>query len=121
MRLVIEGPTEVRAGEAVTARLIVLNDTYEPVAFDRRLLVGPSFEGLPAAMEPGFAEEHANHVILNPFCFYGRERTLEEAPAGDLVVEGFLLARPLEALGPEGTRAEGAIAARAEPLTLTAR
>ena len=60
-------------------------------------------------------------MILNPFCLYGRERSFEEAPAGTIVVEGFLLSKPLESLGEEGTRAEGAIAARAEPLTLTVR
>jgi hypothetical protein len=120
MRLVLEATkTEWRAGETVTVRLVVFNEAYEPVAFDRRLLAGPSFQGMPAAMEPGFAEDHANHVILNPFCLYGRERTYEEAPAGTLVVEGLLLSKPLDALGPEGLRAEGAIAARAEPLTLT--
>jgi hypothetical protein len=121
MRLLLEAATEWRAGETVKARLIVVNDAYEPVAFDRRLLVGPNFEGMPAAMEPGFAEEHANHVILNPFCLYGRERTFEAAPAGEIAVEGFLLAKPLEALGPEGTRGNGAIVARAEPLRLSVR
>jgi hypothetical protein len=122
MRLVLEAPrTNWRAGETVTARLVVFNDAYEPIAFDRRLLVGPSFPGLPAAVEPGFAEEHANEVILNPFCLYGRERTLEEASAGEIAVQGFLLARPLQELGPEGLAEEGAIADRAEPLRLTVR
>ena len=44
MRLILEAAkTSWRAGEPVTARLIVLNDGYEAVAFDRRLLVGPNF------------------------------------------------------------------------------
>ena len=110
MKLVLEGAAEWRAGETVTMRLVVFNDAYEPVAFDRRLLVGPNFEGLPPAMEPGFAEDHANHVILNPFCLYGRERSYEEAPAGERVVEGYLLAA-----------AGGEVAVRAEPLRLTVR
>ena len=108
MKLALEAAGEWRAGEAVTVRLVVFNDAYEPVAFDRRLLVGPNFPGLPPAMEPGFAEEHANHVILNPFCLYGRERSLEEAAAGEVAVEGYLLAS-----------AGGEVALRAEPLTLT--
>lgn len=121
MILALEARTEWSAGETVTVRLVVLNDSYEAVAFDRRLLVGPSFQGLPAAMEPAFAEEHANHVILNPFCLYGRERSLEQAAAGEHEVEGLLLSRPLDQLGPEGLGAEGAIAARAETLRLTVR
>jgi len=70
------------------------------------------------AMEPGFAEETANQVVLNPFCFYGRERSHEDLPSGEVTVEGFMLARALDQLGPEGLRAEGAVTARAEPLQL---
>ena len=106
-------------------RLIVLNDGYEAVAFDRRLLVGPNFAAaaggagpLPMAMEPVFAEETANHVVLNPFCFYGRERSQEDLPPGEITVEGFMLARTLDQLGPEGLGAEGAVTTRAEPLRL---
>ena len=122
MRLLLEAPrTNWRAGETITARLVVFNDTYEPIAFDRRLLMGPNFPGLPPAMEPGFAEEHANHVILNPFCLYGRERILEETAPGTVEVAGLMLARPLEELGEEGLNAPDAVAERAEPLRLTVR
>ena len=122
MRLLLESQrTNWRAGEPITARLVVFNDSYEAIAFDRRLLMGPNFPGLPPAMEPGFAEEHANHVILNPFCLYGRERMLEEPTAGPLEVNGLLLARPLEELGEAGLREPDAVAARAEPLRLTVR
>jgi hypothetical protein len=127
VRLFLEAPrTTWSAGDTVTVRLVVFNDGYEPVAFDRRRLVGPNFGAgggagplpMPMAVEPGFEEEAANHVVLNPFCLYGRERSAESVPAGEITAEGFLLAKPLEALGDEGVAAPDAVALRAEPLTL---
>jgi hypothetical protein len=127
MRLTLEAAKqEWRRGEAVTVRLVVSNDSTEPIAIDRRLLVGPNFSpedatGIPypIAVEPAFAEEQANHVILNPGGLYGRERGQENLPSGRLVVYGYLLGRATDALRPQGPAEEGAIRDSAEPLVLT--
>lgn len=113
-------------GEDVTVRLLALNDGYESAALDRRLLVGPnpipeSPRGLPlpVSVEPAFAEEDQNVVMLNPWCIYGRERTFPNLPAGQVTFHAYLLQRPADGLPPQGPTDPEATAAAADPLTLT--
>ena len=58
----------------VVVRLLLLNDSFEPVTVDRRLLVGPNpvpsvSTGLPLpiSMEPPAEVVAGNLVVLNPW------------------------------------------------------
>ncbi|MBE0480412.1 MAG: hypothetical protein IBX68_05475 [Dehalococcoidia bacterium] len=122
MRLLIE--TEKPAyssGEPVTVRLLVLNDSYEPVSLDRRLLVGPNPvpEGrppFPVSIEPSFSREEQNLIMLNPWCFYGRQRTFDSLPPGKTTVYAYLLRRPTDSLLPGEPGERDALLSAAEPL-----
>jgi hypothetical protein len=117
MRLTLEAVKQAwHAGEEVKVRLVVSNDSAEAIAIDRRHLVGPNFAPdeptgapYPIAVEPAFTEEHANHVILNPGCLYGRERGYTALRPGRVVVYGYLLGRATDALLPQGPTEEDAI------------
>lgn len=127
MQLILESNKQVwRAGEAVTVRLLVLNDSYEVATLDRRLLVGPhptpvgpvgSFFGV--SLEPTFPQEEQNIVLLNPWCFYGRQRTFENLAEGQLSLYGYLLSKPSDALLPKGPVDADELLAAPEPLVLT--
>lgn len=127
MRLSLESDKQVwHTGEAVTVRLLVLNDSYEVATLDRRLLVGPhpspggpirSFFGV--SLEPAFPKEEQNFVLLNPWCFYGRQRMFENLSEGQLTIYGYLLNKPVDSLLPEGPVDADALLAAAEPLVLT--
>ena len=113
-------------GEAISVRLLALNDSYEPIALDRQLLIGPNPipqnpRGLPfpVSVEPLFEEKERNVVMLNPWGVYGRERSFPTFPAGQVVFHGYLLQRPVEGLPPKGPSDPQALAVAAEPLVLT--
>lgn len=114
-------------GEEVAVQLLAINDSYEVVALDRRLLVGPNpvpakLSGIPfpVSLEPALAREEQNMVMLNPWCFYGRERSWK-LPAGRSTFYGYLLRRPVDVLLPEGPKDPDALALAAEPLVLRVR
>lgn len=126
MKLVIESEKPAwRSGETVVIRFIALNDSYEPVTVDRRLLVGPNATyGVgrmppPIQLEPAFPDEEHNHIVLNPWCFYGRHRTFSGLPVGQVTFHGYLLRRPEASLLPNGPVDRGALLAEAEPLVTT--
>jgi len=50
VRLTIE--VIAKDGPSVTARVMLLNDSFEPVTFDRTLLVGPNLQFRGAGMIP---------------------------------------------------------------------
>ncbi|RLC93927.1 MAG: hypothetical protein DRI40_08130 [Chloroflexi bacterium] len=128
MKLVLRAEKRTwSAGEEVAVQLIAINDSYEAVALDRRLLVGPNpvpakLEGIPfpVSVEPAFSREEQNVVMLNPWCFYGRER-FWKFPAGRVTFYGYLLRRPVEGMPPEGPKDYEALAVAAEPLVLRVR
>ena len=113
--------------QEVTVQLLAINDSYEVVALDRRLLVGPNpvpaeFSGIPfpVSLEPALAREEQNMVMLNPWCFYGRERSWK-LPTGRSTIYGYLLRRPVDALLPHGPKDTEALAFAGEPLVLRVR
>jgi hypothetical protein len=119
---------ELSSGEPVAVRVVVLNDSYEPVAVDRRLLVGPNLvpepptgPPLPISLEPALSDEERNLVYLNPWCFYGRERSWRDLPPGRVMVYAYLLRRAVDSRRPEGPGESDALLAAAPPLTLTVR
>jgi len=114
-------------GEEVTVQLLAINDSYEVVALDRRLLVGPNpvpgkFSGIPfpISLEPTLAREEQNMVVLNPWCFYGRERSWK-LPAGRSTFYGYLLRRAVDKLLPYGPEDTETLALAGEPLVLRVR
>ena len=64
-------------------RLTALNDSYDKISLDRRLLIGPNVvqeveNGVdfhPVSVEPSLPVEGQNIVTLNPWSLYGRERS----------------------------------------------
>ena len=86
---------DVPAGTPAVIRLVVLDDEDGPVVFDRGMLLGPNLSGpsgaLPVSAEPEFDDPALNEVALNPGCFYGRERSWSDLPAGEYEVTGVLM------------------------------
>jgi hypothetical protein len=129
MQLMLEADRQELSGdEPVTVRVVVLNDSYEPVAVDRRLLVGPNLvpepgagSPLPVSLEPAFPDEERNLVYLNPWCFYGRERSWNVLPPGRVMVYAYLLRRSVSSLPAEEPGEPDALLVAAPPLTLTVR
>lgn len=126
VKLILEVKKHVwNTDETVTVRLLALNESYEAVVVDRRLLIGPNLLPstdripLPVEVEPAFEQEEQNQIILNPWGFYGRERTFSDLSAGQVTVYGYLLREPADALLPTGPVAPDALLVKAEPLTLT--
>lgn len=125
MRLFLEtDKASYRAGESFTVRLVAYNDRYEPVSFDRTLLIGPNplpedSPGipLPVSLEFAFKPKTLNSVGLNAFCYYGREREFSFRP-GRVVFYAYLLSAPAAAFPPQWTGpADQALVA--EPLEIT--
>jgi hypothetical protein len=127
MRLTLEvAQREWRTGEAVTVRLLAVNDSYETASVDRRLLIGPNpvpaaATGVPfpVSVEPAFEQEDQNRVLLNPWCIYGRERTFDNLPPGKVALYGYLLRRASQSTPPQGPGEADALLAAAEPVELT--
>lgn len=117
--------TTWRQGEAVAVRLLVLNDSYEPVTIDRRALIGPNPQAaapsglpLPVSVESDAPHEEDNRVLLNPWCFYGRERSFDYLPPGQVTIYGYLLRRPGPG-GPAGPADPDDVLTAAAPIKLT--
>lgn len=112
--------------ETITVRLLGLNNSYEPLALDRRLLVGPNpiperplGAPLPVSVEAALPQEEQNLIILNPWCFYGRQRTFESFEPGQVTFHGYLLRQFTESLLPERPGEPEALLVSAEPLSVT--
>ena len=109
----------------VVVRLLLLNDSFEPVTLDRRLLIGPNPVPsvptglpLPISMEPPADDEAGNLVVLNPWCLYGRERTFDAA-LGELTFHGYLLRQAEDELRATGPVRADAVEISADPLTVS--
>ena len=110
----------------LTVRLMALNDSYEAVTLDRRLLIGPNVEPehvggapLPVSREPSFSKREQNEVVLNPWCFYGRQRSFDGLPTGHVTIYAYLLEEPTDALLPQKPAADGIGYLEAEPVEIT--
>jgi hypothetical protein len=81
----------------IVIRLVVFDDEDKPVVFERGMLLGPNLSGpkgpLPVSAEPEFDDPALNDVALNPGCFYGRERSWSDLPAGEYEVTGLLVGK----------------------------
>jgi hypothetical protein len=117
LELTCDGPdAEGRAA----VRLVVVNDSYEPVTLDRRLLFGPhpgSGDPLLLSSEPASRKKSENLVLLNPWTLYGRERRFQYE-AGEITFHGFLLRRPADTLQPQGPGDPEDLLAAAPPLVV---
>jgi hypothetical protein len=121
VQLILESERETwRTGEPVIVRVLALNDSYDPVTLDRRLLVGPNpVPGPPLiSLEPSSKEESENKVLLHPWCFYGRERRFDDLPPGRISFHAYLMERLEADLLPNRPRDETALVLSAEPLVL---
>jgi hypothetical protein len=124
VQLILESTRDTwTAGETVTVRVLALNDSYEPVSLDRRLLVGPNaVPGPPLiSLEPSSREETENMVLLHPWCFYGRERGFDGLLPGRVNFHAYLMERLEQDLLPDRPRDETVRALSAEPLAVEVR
>lgn len=117
LELTYDGPDDEGA---VAVRLLVLNDSHEPVALDRRLLFGPhpgSGDPLLLSSEPSFRKKSDNVVLVNPWCLYGRQRRFQYQ-SGEITFHGFLLRHATDRLAPSGPEDTEALLAAATPLVV---
>ena len=95
MRIEIQLPNSVKSSQQCALRAVLFNDSYEPVAVSRNAFVGPNIRGpapggfpAPESVEPtyGGADEP---LTLQPFTFYGRERTFGGLQPGSVEVVAY--------------------------------
>ena len=104
----------------VDVRLTVFNAGTEPVEFDRRLLFGPhpgAGEMVLLASEPSASKKSSAVVLLNPLCFYGRQRHYQY-PGGEMTFHGYLVVERTDGLLPAGPADASKLAAAAVPLVV---
>ena len=104
----------------VDVRLTVLNPSTEPVVLDRRLLYGPHpghGDMVMLASEPLAPKPSHHFVLLNPLCFYGRQRRYQY-PSGEMTFHGYLVTERTDGLLPGGPTDRKKLAAGAEPLVV---
>jgi hypothetical protein len=126
MKIILEmDKPEYTSSETVTVRLLALNDSYRPVTIDRRLLIGPNIKTEPpvnpphpVSIEPASAKESSNQIILNAWCFYGRQRSFQGLPQGTATFYAYLLKKPSGSLLPERPGDMAALLVSAEPLSV---
>ena len=92
MRIEIHGPDVVKASQEASFRVVLYNDSYEPVAVSRNAFVGPNLRALapkrhpyPESVEPTFGGQD-EPLTLQPFSFYGRERGYNGLEPGEFEV-----------------------------------
>ena len=108
-----------RDGNEVTVRVTVSNESARPAKFDRRLLVGPNGvagEAWPVSLEPRAKAETENTVLLNPNCFYGRDRTFTISEP--VTFHAYLMKKAGAGMLPKGPSDKKFLQAEAEPLSL---
>jgi hypothetical protein len=104
----------------VDVRLTVFNASLDPVVLDRRLLYGPHpgrGDMVLLASEPNPPKRSQNFVLLNPSCFYGRQRRYQY-PSGEMTFHGYLVTERTDGLLPAGPSDRKKLAAAAEPLVV---
>jgi hypothetical protein len=92
MRIEIQGIGGASSSQEVRIRAVLFNDGYDPVPVSRNAFVGPSVRApspmgmpLPESVEPTFGGPD-EPLTLQPFSFYGRERSFNGLPVGVLEV-----------------------------------
>jgi hypothetical protein len=126
VKLIIEADMpRWKRDETIVVRILAINDSYQPVVVDRRLLIGPTpisqgAVGLPhpVSREPAFSSAEENRVLLNPWGIYGRERSFELLPSGIVAFHGYLLTAATDALLPEGPTEPWMLQLAAVPLEI---
>ncbi|SRR5947209_7187054 len=95
MRIEIQGPSSIKASERCRLRAVLLNDSYEPIAVSRNAFVGPNMHALapggypnPSSVEATFGGPD-EPLTLQPFTFYGRERTFDGLMPGEVEVTAY--------------------------------
>lgn len=95
MRVEIIAPESGRADEEVALRAVLFNDSFEPVEISRNAFIGPNVVAVtaqgfphPDAVEPTFGQDE-ELVSLQPFAFYGRERSYDSLGPGEVEVTAF--------------------------------
>ena len=108
MRIEIHCVESIKASEECRVRVVLFNDGYSPVEVSRNALVGPNVEDSaatgaprPDSVEPTFGGPD-QPLTLQPFTFYGRERTFSGLALGEVQ----LRARYRPASGDELTAAK---------------
>lgn len=91
MRIEIDSPDTVSRSGELRLRAVLLNDSFEPVAVFRNAFLGPTLRGdepgppRVESVEATFGEPE-EPLILQPFTFYGRERSVSDLAPGDATV-----------------------------------
>lgn len=87
MRIEIVTPNSITSSAEAKVRALLMNDGYEPVAVSRNGFVGPTVAGPHPvqSVEPTFGQPD-EPLMLQPFTFYGRERSLAFPPGESEVV-----------------------------------
>ena len=95
MRIEIQGPGVVKASQEFSLRAVLFNDSYEPAAVSRNAFVGPNLRTVtasgypqPESVEPTFGGPD-EPLTLQPFTFYGRERTFNGLRPGEVDVTAY--------------------------------
>lgn len=95
MRIEIVAPESIKSSETCNLRVLLFNDSYEPTPISRNAFVGPNLRGLtsvgfphPKSVEPTFGEQD-EPLMLQPFTFYGRERTYNDLQPGEVEVTAY--------------------------------
>ena len=95
MRIEIQSPDSIKSSEQLHLRVILFNDSYEPVAISRNAFVGPNLRAVmhsgspyPDSVEPTFGGPD-EPLTLQPFSLYGRERQFSGLPPGEVEVSAY--------------------------------
>ena len=102
----------------VDVRLTVFNTSTEPVLLDRRLLYGPHpghGDMVLLASEPTAPKPSQHFILLNPHCYYGRQRRYQY-PSGEMTFHGYLVTKRTDGLLPTGPADPKRLAAGGKPL-----
>ena len=102
-------------------RVIALNNSYEPVRIDRRLLIGPNpvtDRLMPLAREAAVDGEDNNFVELGPWCLYGRDRRCPQPKERAFTFHAYLLKAAGTELRPEGPADTEVLEVAADPLVV---
>ena len=102
-------------------RVIALNNSYEAVRLDRRLLIGPNSVTdrlMPLAREAALDVEDANFIELGPWCLYGRDRRCPEPKDRPFTFHAYLLKASGAGLRSEGPADPDVLEVAADPLVV---
>jgi len=90
MRVEIVSPPSVTSATECVVRVLLINDSYEPVAVSRNAFIGPNLTAQHAvqSVEPTYGGPD-EPLTLQPFSFYGRERSLSLPPGESEIVASY--------------------------------